>query len=580
MSSGMVSIELIRQGEPEPIYNAAVVVGRGEDAQIFLSDSGGRAEFQYPAPPEELSLMKSSEIRPYSLCEIQISAPGINETYYTGCQVFPGINTVLRCEVQPKIKSVIKKKKTIRIPAHGMWAHSPNNKDGGAFSRELDSVEQIMPVLCKNMLGTPDFLTVHLGRADENALDITVSFSDYIKNISSGILYPTWPEEALRAYILSLISEVRKRVKTGYYRNLKYNFDMAAEKYARYFDGRMTFEPINRITDELICWHLSADGCLLISPWEYVFLTQKGLKSEEILKHLSGGDIMFCQYRNTEQADFTETVKKGCAGSEVKAVQQCLNRIAIHYLTIPFIKDTEGYFGSCTESAIKAYQQQFGLDDSGFIDKTTWQSITYAANAVNKYRNTGRDANTEASLRKKSVIFLGDTGQEVVRLQHFINSISRKFGKRCVPPVLISGEFDERTRDSVNKYQKYKRLPQSGAVDKKTWSMLYDDIADFASIIQKPKKHPGMPVVKGSEGENVIFIQGALNSISKVLKGNGGLNIDGIFGGETEKAVTEVQILFGLQSNGEVDEKTWHALSAEYMDLAGIVSARGYYAEG
>jgi peptidoglycan hydrolase-like amidase len=47
----------------------------------------------------------------------------------------------------------------------------------------------------------PSTITVHLGRPDDNAENVTVSFSDYIKNVASSEIYPTWPENAIRANI-------------------------------------------------------------------------------------------------------------------------------------------------------------------------------------------------------------------------------------------------------------------------------------------------------------------------------------------------------------------------------------------
>ena len=52
----------------------------------------------------------------------------------------------------------------------------------------------------------PDFITVHLGAPDEMVRDITVPFTDYIANVASSELYPTWPYNALTANIYAIIS--------------------------------------------------------------------------------------------------------------------------------------------------------------------------------------------------------------------------------------------------------------------------------------------------------------------------------------------------------------------------------------
>ena len=44
----------------------------------------------------------------------------------------------------------------------------------------------------------PEYITVHLGPPNSNAENITVPFREYIKNVASSEIYPTWPEAAIR----------------------------------------------------------------------------------------------------------------------------------------------------------------------------------------------------------------------------------------------------------------------------------------------------------------------------------------------------------------------------------------------
>lgn len=60
----------------------------------------------------------------------------------------------------------------------------------------------------------PDSITVHLGAPDQPAENITVPFLDYIKNVASSEIYPTWPESALRANIYAITSIALNRVFT------------------------------------------------------------------------------------------------------------------------------------------------------------------------------------------------------------------------------------------------------------------------------------------------------------------------------------------------------------------------------
>ena len=64
----------------------------------------------------------------------------------------------------------------------------------------------------------PETITVHLGAPGESARNVVVPFAQYIKNVASHEIYPTWPESAIRANILAQISYALNRVYTEYYR--------------------------------------------------------------------------------------------------------------------------------------------------------------------------------------------------------------------------------------------------------------------------------------------------------------------------------------------------------------------------
>ena len=64
----------------------------------------------------------------------------------------------------------------------------------------------------------PSYITVHLGPPGSNAENVTVPFTDYIKNVASSELYPTWPESALRANIYAIITYALNRIYTEHYR--------------------------------------------------------------------------------------------------------------------------------------------------------------------------------------------------------------------------------------------------------------------------------------------------------------------------------------------------------------------------
>jgi hypothetical protein len=40
----------------------------------------------------------------------------------------------------------------------------------------------------------PKNITIHLGSPSSDAMNVTESFSDYIKNVASSEIFPTWPK--------------------------------------------------------------------------------------------------------------------------------------------------------------------------------------------------------------------------------------------------------------------------------------------------------------------------------------------------------------------------------------------------
>ena len=99
----------------------------------------------------------------------------------------------------------------------------------------------------------PEYITVHLGAPDSNAENVTVPFLDYISNVASSEIYPTWPENALRANIYAQISYALNRIYTEYYRSRGYDFDITNSTTIdqSFVNGRDIFENISRLTAEI-----------------------------------------------------------------------------------------------------------------------------------------------------------------------------------------------------------------------------------------------------------------------------------------------------------------------------------------
>ena len=99
----------------------------------------------------------------------------------------------------------------------------------------------------------PNEITVHLGLPSSNAQNITVDFISYVKNVASSEIFPSWPENSLRANILAIVTFALNRVYNEWYRSQGYEFDITSTtQYDQaYQPGRDVFENISRLVDEL-----------------------------------------------------------------------------------------------------------------------------------------------------------------------------------------------------------------------------------------------------------------------------------------------------------------------------------------
>ena len=108
----------------------------------------------------------------------------------------------------------------------------------------------------------PEFITVHLGAPNADAPNVTVPFADYIANVASSEIYPTWPENAIRANIYAQTSFALNRIYTEYYRTRGYDFDITNSIAIdqSFVNGRDIFENVNRLVRQQFTDYISRQG--------------------------------------------------------------------------------------------------------------------------------------------------------------------------------------------------------------------------------------------------------------------------------------------------------------------------------
>lgn len=362
----------------------------------------------------------------------------------------------------------------------------------------------------------PQNITVHLGAPSSNAPNVTVPFIDYVKNVASSEIYPTWRESALRANILAIVSFALNRVYTEFYRSRGYSFDITnSTAYDQFFvNGRSYFDNVSRIVDELFNDYLRRPGfveplaakfcngttvtCEGLSQWGSQNLAQQGLNSTQILRNYYG-DVEIVNnapVRGIQSSYPGYPLQNGSSGPEVVVIQTELNRIAQNYPAIPKIPEVDGIFGPRTEAAVRKFQEIFDLTVDGIVGRSTWYELVRLYTAVTRLselRSLGQQFYSN-SWEYPNALQQGDRGQGVRHLQYMLSVLSEFIP--AVPEVEIDGIFGPATRNAVIAAQRYLGLPQTGAVDEETWDEIYDQFAGIEntalrSEVRFPAVEPG-----------------------------------------------------------------------------------------
>lgn len=353
----------------------------------------------------------------------------------------------------------------------------------------------------------PNPITVHMGAPSAYASNVQVSFSDYVKNVASSEIYPTWPDAALRANIYAIITFALNRIYTEWYRNQGYNFDITnSTAYDQYFVyGRPIYDSISKIVDEIFNEYVRRSGqnapyftsfcngttatCQGMSQWGTVSLANRNFTPLQILRSYYPNDIEIVQ-TNTITGIVSSypgtALRVGSTGLDVQTIQTYLNRIRRNYPAIPAITDNAGVFGDSTRAAVTTFQKIFNLTADGIVGKATWYKISRIYTAVARLAELDSEGNTLGigTVPPSAVLRQGSTGQDVITLQYLLNVIGEYYPG--IPVIAQDGIFGSGTRQAVIAFQNEMRLSPDGIVGTRTWNALYDTYLGIGENIFPP----------------------------------------------------------------------------------------------
>ena len=430
----------------------------------------------------------------------------------------------------------------------------------------------------------PNNITVHLGPPNQASRNVTVPFTDYISNVASNELYPTWPINSLKANILAITSFTLNRIYNEWYPSKGYNFDITSTPAydQTYKEDGQIYENISNIVKEVFNDYVVksnqvqpyftnyCDGrkttCDGLSQWGTVSLANQGKTPLEILRYYYGNDINIIY--DAEVGDNTSGYpgyvnKLGSVGNPVELIQRDLNRIRQNYPAIPKIETTIGAYNKETEDAVKKFQEIFALPITGEVDKATWYKIKYVYTSVKKLSDLYSEglSKDEAELLYNDELKYGDTGLDVAYLNYYLSAIA--FVDNDIPSLKTNSVFNDATKTMVMAFQQKYGLPVTGIVTYNDWKNIQEVYSRLLKSFPKEYQdyidelYPGYFLSRGINGDDVKRFQMFLLKICQYDKSIPGVRVNGEFDTLTENSVKKLQQDYGFDVNGLVGPLLW-----------------------
>ena len=587
-NTGTLRIQAFAARQSAPVEGVTVAVqGDGFTLHCITDATGSAADIPVEAPACTLSLDEDNTTRPYAIVSLTAAKPGYRTVRIEGIQIFAGQITL----AQPAMIPVTEEGKDIPdapivIPPHPLFAGS-----GGSGTQP---VENCTPRVLDKVI-IPKNITVHLGKPAASARNVTVSFRDYIANVASSEVYPTWPIEALKANIHCQISLALNRIYTEWYPSKGYTFNITnSTSYDQYYvHGRTVFDVMVKLTDDIFNTYIRKTGtvnpyyseycdgksvtCPGLKQWGTVTLANQGRNALSILKYYYGSDIEIVRTSNIQSIPRSypgSPLRQGDRGTAVFTLQRQLNRITKDY---PFLGllTVDGIFGSRMTETVKRFQKQFNLTADGVVGRQTWYKISYIYVSVKDLAELTSEGETSSGTLSDgtwggTVLRTGSTGTAVRELQFYLYLMSAY--ESSIPPVSIDGKFGADTEQAVRAYQRVAGLTVDGVVGRTTWNSLYGRASQLRSsgpvVTLKRLPYPGTPLTVGSSGETVLYYNLLLQRIAYYFSSVEVPPLADRYTDETATATRSAQQLLGLEQTGIADADTWTAVEALSLQLA------------
>lgn len=544
MAIGYLQVQVRTAQDAIPLGGTQVTVLDDEGNTLYrlTTDSSGETQ---AVPLETLDQSFSQNPNylgiPYNNYGVIVNMEGFEPVSVSEIPIFDGETATLPVTLMPLPDGnglARQTMETVTLGPPAVTMTEPRNQEG--TSADARVLRQVV---------IPNPITVHLGAPGSSAANVQVPFLDYVKNVASSEIYPTWPESALKANIYAIMTFALNRVYTEWYRNRGYDYDITnSTAYDQYYvPGRAIYDSINNAVDEIFGEYVRRQGqtapyftsfcngtsstCQGLSQWGTVTLANRGYSPLQILRNYYPNDIEIAETNIVTNAlsSYPGTpLRVGSSGLDVQTIQTYLNRIRRNYPAIPAITDPAGTFGESTRAAVEKFQSIFGLTADGVVGKTTWYKLSDLYTSVTRLAELDSEGSSLGigTVPPNTVLRQGSSGQDVVTLQYLLNIISRYYPN--VPAPTQDGIFGSGTRQSVIAFQQAMDLNPDGIVGARTWQALYDIYLGIGENVPTPGPDTGTVSYTVKAGDSLWLIAQRYGTTVNAIKQANGLTSDAL----------------------------------------------------
>ncbi len=587
MPTGYLQVKITTQSAL-PVQDALVKIIDSKTMQVleeytsYTDKNGNTQKFSLDTISRSLTENPDETELPYKNYDIKIEKNGFIFGEIIGVQIFDGVLSIQSIDLLPR---PVNYGNNYEIELYQgapeqLYAPEPFMQEG------IDG--RVLPQVV-----IPEYITVHLGKPQEDATDVRVPFVTYLKSVAASEIYPTWPTESLKANILAQCTFALNRIYTEWYPSKGYNFDITSSTSydQKYIHNRNTFDSTDAIVEEFFDNYVAKDfakdpyfteycdgkivSCNGMKQWGTYDRANEGLDALEILRFYYGDNIEIRESDNIAPIPVSypgTALRRGSTGDDVKIIQSQLNRISDNYPALRKLT-VDGIFGASVEAAVKDFQDVFNLSADGIVGKATWYKISYIYVSVkNLSQLTSEGESIQDGSYPGYVVQRGDKGTNVLIIQYYINLTSMYVGS--IYSLDLDGIFGAGVEEQVKNFQRYFNLSVDGKVGQMTWDKMFSVYQSIIEGTTTPPitpptndKYPGVLIRVGSSGTNVVKIQNWINGLSEVYTTIPSLTVDGKFGTATQNSVIAFQGRFNLAQDGIVGEITWNRMYGEWQNL-------------